>query len=612
MRRVLWILISAAVMALAIGYVIRLAERRSSGSVAALLPRDTVAFAQLPDFNATVDEWHRSDIYQIYREPAVQEFLKKPSGKPPASGSISATIHDIQELEARDVFVALTSTQNDKPKLVAGFNFNCSQGVLDRITGNWRSKINPSAKRDRITYQKHDIDLFTQSTFSIAMVQDQDWFFASNDLDELKAVLDRADGRIKDDQTLLKADEAYREAIAAMPTSYAVLAYLQPKALVERLIAAGKSLGRPMPDQIASLQQIRSVCGATRFNRGKLHDLVFVGTPKQQPNGELTRSSLGLATPATIVYACSLIDFSKQMDVLFPAGGNNALGPAAKKISDALAAAGIGADDWNAAFGAELSLISEWPEQARWPSLVLTAPVKDAARARKIVAALIHGGGEDARWEEAERDGIHYWFLASTSGAGWFAIHPVMAVTDRMWMIGLDAASVDAVIHRSQKAEPGLAETETYRRSVGLLPAPTKFFTYVDSAQIYSRIDSTLRPFLMMGAAFVPKATDTVDLSKIPPPEIITKHLSPIVSSQYYAGKGYVAESIGPLTLNETGIGLAVLGGVGTMAYQRLVPQGVNPLGGAARVPGVLGGSTSPSPQPTGTAVPLASPQRTP
>ena len=604
MRRVLWLMVSAAVVALGVGYGLRLVERRSSGNVVPLLPRDTVAFALIPDFNTTVDDWHRSDIYQIYREPAVQEFLKNPGSHPAAGGSISGTIHDIQELQARDTFVAVTSIQNDKPKLIGGFNFHCSQDALDRITGNWRSKINPSAKHERVSYQKHDIDLYTQSAFSIATVQDQDWFFASNDLEELKAILDRADGRNTDDQALLKSDESYREAIAAMPRSYAALAYFQPKALVERLVAASQSLGRPLPGQMTSFQQIRSFCAATSFDHGKLHDQVFVGMPKQEPNGELTRSSLALATPATIAYACSLIDFSKQIGVLFPPDGTNALGPAAQKISDALRAAGVGPDDWSKAFGSELSLISDWSEQMRWPSVVLTVPAKDAAKARNIVAALTHGGGQDTRWEEADRNGAHYWFLASNAGGGWFAIHPVMALTDRMWMTGLDAASVDEAIHRSQKAEPGVADTETYRRSAGVVPSPTKFFAYIDSAQIYTRIDATVRPFLLMGAAFLPKATATVDLSKIPPPETVTKHLSPIVSSQYYSGNGYVAESIGPVTLDEAGIGLAILGGAGAMAYHRLMPGGVS-------VPGMLGGaSASPSGSPP--ATPSPSPRQTP
>jgi hypothetical protein len=606
MKRLLWIVVIGVVAALAVGYWLWLTEHRSSTGVAALLPRTTVAFAHLPDLNATIDEWHGSDIYKIYQEPAVQEFLKNPIGKTPKPGSVAETVHDIQELEAKDAFIALTSTANDQPKIVAGFNFHCSQAVVDRVTGGWRAKINPSARHDRVAYQKHEIDVFTQAAYSIAIVQDQNWFFASNDLDELKAVLDRADGRMTDSQALLKADESYRDAIKAMPATYALLIYFQPKTLVERLAAAGKSMGRAMPDQIAALQQIRGICTATRFDRGKLHDVIFVGMPKEEQNAELTRSSLALATPATILYAASLIDFSKQASMLFPTGGNTALGPAVQKISDALAAAGITGPDWDAAFAPELSLLSDWPEQTRWPSLVLTAAVKDAARARKIVDALTRGTADDARWEEADRDGVHYWSLASSANSSWFAVRPVMALSDRLWITGLDNESVDAAIHRPRKPEAGLAETENYRRAVALVPAPTKFFTYVDPGQIYSRIDTTVRPFVMMGAAFIPKANDTVDLSKIPPPETITKHLGPIVSSQYYAGKGYIAESVGPITLNQAGIGVAVLGGMGAMAYQRLVPQAFSPFGMPTPAPAI-----TPAGSPAGTPA-AGSPRPTP
>jgi hypothetical protein len=37
----------------------------------------------------------------------------------------------------------------------------------------------------------------------------------------------------------------------------------------------------------------------------------------------------------------------------------------------------------------------------------------------------------------------------------------------------------------------------------------------------------------------------------LPPPELVTKHLSPIVASHRYDGDGYVAESLGPITLNQ-------------------------------------------------------------
>ena len=49
----------------------------------------------------------------------------------------------------------------------------------------------------------------------------------------------------------------------------------------------------------------------------------------------------------------------------------------------------------------------------------------------------------------------------------------------------------------------------------------------------------------------------TVDLSKLPPPEVIGKHLSPIIMSQRYEEDGYVTESVGPVTFREATIGVA-------------------------------------------------------
>jgi hypothetical protein len=72
-----------------------------------------------------------------------------------------------------------------------------------------------------------------------------------------------------------------------------------------------------------------------------------------------------------------------------------------------------------------------------------------------------------------------------------------------------------------------------------------------------------------MTAAFMPAVTRSVDLGKIPSPEVITKHLSPIVSSQRYDRDGYVAESLGPITLDQAAIGLAILSSVGTAARQQ-------------------------------------------
>jgi hypothetical protein len=148
---------------------------------------------------------------------------------------------------------------------------------------------------------------------------------------------------------------------------------------------------------------------------------------------------------------------------------------------------------------------------------------------------------------------------------------------------------------RSGVASSELSDSQTYRAAAQLLPAPTDFFAYVDTGLLYSRLDASLRPMLPMAAAFVPAIAGSVDPTKLPSPEVITKHLSPIVSSQRYDRDGYVAESIGPITLDQSAIGLATLSGLGAGARQKA---------GAA----VIGWNASS----TATPQPTASPSPTP
>src|SRR5437762_13537559 len=105
---------------------------------------------------------------------------------------------------------------------------------------------------------------------------------------------------------------------------------------------------------------------------------------------------------------------------------------------------------------------------------------------------------------------------------------------------------------------------------------------------------------LLMASAFMPGMTDSVDLTRLPAAEIITKHLSPIVSSQRYDHDGYVAESVGPITLDQSAIGLAILSGIG--ARQKAGT-------GLTRCASASSGTPQPSLSPSPTPTPAPTPQ---
>lgn len=114
-----------------------------------------------------------------------------------------------------------------------------------------------------------------------------------------------------------------------------------------------------------------------------------------------------------------------------------------------------------------------------------------------------------------------------------------------------------------------LASAPAFKAAEALVPKATQSFAFVDSALLYTRLDAALRPMLIMGAAFVPGIADAVDLGKLPAPELITKHLSPIVMSQVYQSDGYVTESVGPVSIYQAAFGIAAASGAAATFYQK-------------------------------------------
>jgi len=582
MRRILLLIIALAIAAFAGWYYWKLSQRISSAPVSALLPRGTIFLAHLPDFNRTRDDWSHCDIYQLYREPAVQDFLRKPLNNIPKTDAAAQTLREIEQLEPKNAFVALTSIDNNNPRFAGGFRFRGSQEAAERVIGRWRSELlerNPSLKRDKLQYQHHEIELVSAASVTLATAYDRPWFFAATDLTELKAVLDRADHRATNSKGTLDKDEAYRAAIAHRPSHYAAFFYLQPKIFSERLAALRAAVrSSPVPGESTMLEQMRCIAGFTRFENGKIHDVLFLAMPKLEHDITLTRSSLSFGTKETFFYLAMLFNLGEKIEIL-----NQAASFAGARIFQALANSGITADDWKAAFGLELSSLADWPSSAHWPSLLVTLPVTDMAKAGKIVEALVRAD-QEATWTQTEKDGVRY--FSKQSVATLVAITPTIALSNRILIAGFNPVSVEEAMKRSGASSSELADSQTYKAAARLLPAPTNFFGYVDMALLYSRLDASLRPMLLMASAFMPAVAGSIDAGKLPSPEVITRHLSPIVSSQRYEGDGYVAESIGPITLDQAAIGVALLS---------------SSLGAVARQ---TGWGTSPTPQPTATPSP--------
>ena len=390
MKRLIFLVLAGAAAAVAGWYVWNLSQRTSSAYVSVLLPHETIFLAHMPDFNLTRDQWRQSDIYALYREPEVQDFLRKPLANLSKGDTASQTLRELEQLEPKNIFFALTSLGNNSPKFAGGFRFRGSIADAERVISKWRSKFlegNPNARHEKVHYEHHEIELVAATPFTLATAYDRPWFFAANDLEQLKALLDRADRRAKDPNETLDNDEGYRAAISHRPSNYALFFYLQPKTFAQRLAALRAAIqSSTATKQQTILEQVRSISGATWLDGGKIYDLLFVGMPRLESRDggtALTRSSLTLGTKETFFYLSMLLNLGERMETLNQAAGFSGM---TQKLAQAFSDSGITADDWKAAFGLELGSLADWmwprPERSWRPPRVPTKTRSGPGRKR--------------------------------------------------------------------------------------------------------------------------------------------------------------------------------------------------------------------------------------
>jgi hypothetical protein len=569
MKRFQLVVIVSMITAGAIWVGLYRSRHTSSAAVTGLLPKDTLAFFHLPDFNRSRAELHQTDLYQLWAEPAVQEFLQKPRAKIPAPEGLGPTLQECESLQMKDAFVAVPTLEHSAWKIVGGFRFKGDPANAEQIVTNWKAKLlghAPDLKQETTEYQGHQIQAATSGIVRLFSVRDGQWFFFANDPEQLKPLLDRVDGRLKDPATALAADDVFATAAKRMPSTYTGLAFARIDQLVEKLMPFAANDAGESADQLAAIRQIRSLCAATSFDGGKIRDTIFVGMPKLLDAGDLTRTSLAIATADTFLYATGFLNLTNPVPLPSSPGALGWLS-GLQKVTSALSSNGITLEGWNSAFGSELSWVGSWPANSHWPALYATLPVKDPAKANKILTIMTTASDDSADWTHQEKDGVHY--FSTSAGGPFFSLSPTIGLSDRMLIAGADAGSVEAAMKRSTTGNSDLATSTNFRNAERAVPAAKQTFTYIDPALIYTRVDATFRPMLLMSAAFLPGIAETVDLSKLPAPEIITKHLSPIVMSQSYDGDGYLAESVGPVTLYQTIIGVGGLGATAAVLYQR-------------------------------------------
>ena len=93
MKKFFAVVAAALVIALLLWAALRMEQAHRQLRVTELLPKRTLFVAEVPDCNKAREQWHGSDLYAIWREPAVQAWLQK------SLTQLQRNRHDEQTLE---------------------------------------------------------------------------------------------------------------------------------------------------------------------------------------------------------------------------------------------------------------------------------------------------------------------------------------------------------------------------------------------------------------------------------------------------------------------------------------------------------------------------------
>src|SRR5438270_13454600 len=139
MKRFLLFMLVGLIAVLLVLFALRHHHRPAQPAAAGLLPLDTALFFEIPDAQKNREDWHRTELYALYREQAVQAFLQKPKAQLQERSALINGWREAGNLQLRDTFVATNSF--DTLRFVGGFEFRCSEKEANTVIEGWKLRL---------------------------------------------------------------------------------------------------------------------------------------------------------------------------------------------------------------------------------------------------------------------------------------------------------------------------------------------------------------------------------------------------------------------------------------------------------------------------------------
>jgi len=199
--------------------------------------------------------------------------------------------------------------------------------------------------------------------------------------------------------------------------------------------------------------------------------------------------------------------------------------PFGADLSAALAKKGLKVADFFAAFGQEISMLSDWESGGlSLPTVFAALEVRDKAKARALADLLVSELSDSKKPVESVDDGATLWIWPAELGL----FQPTMAMTDKHLMFGLNTATVKAALKQAKTDGGKVVSRADFQTAQKTVVSPSMAVLYVDLKTLFERLYEKLKP--MAAYALVnPEVAKYFDPAKLPKAETISRHLLPLM-----------------------------------------------------------------------------------
>jgi hypothetical protein len=333
--------------------------------------------------------------------------------------------------------------------------------------------------------------------------------------------------------------------LAQLPADPELLFFFEPEKAIDSLLAIGRSVGaNQIPSQIEQLKSAEAVGGILKIDGRLQRDAIFVLRQSREDSlPKLNHPAMALTTKDTTVYFDFALNFA-------------ALPSLAEGLADAYprvaALAGPLAEATAQIYGPECALVANWPDGNMTPTPLVAVTVKDEARSSDFLAQTI-GSLPGVNREDLQGSVVY------SVPTGYTTLS--VAQRNNFLLLGMSPETL-LQAGNLQNSDGTLQNAADFKNAVAAFETANEAFCYIDTRTVFTRIYNSFVPVIRFGAAMMPDLKKRIDVSKLPKPESIAKHLPPIVLSQKRTTEGTLIESSGPVSMTQ----FLLLTGAGVMA----------------------------------------------